>query len=96
MPRAIWNGAIIAEADDAAVEIVEGNVYFPMNAVHREHLQDSDTTTECHWKGTANYYHVVVDGQVNRDAAWIYHTPFDAAKQIADHVAFWRGVQVEL
>jgi uncharacterized protein (DUF427 family) len=95
MPRAIWNGAVIAEADDAAVEIVEGNVYFPMDAVCREHLQDSETITHCSWKGDANYFHVVVDGEVNRDAAWIYRMPSDAAKQIAGHVAFWRGVDVE-
>lgn len=95
MPKAIWNGAVIAEADDAAVKIVEGNVYFPMTAVHQEYLQDSETTTRCHWKGEANYYHVVVDGRVNRDAAWTYRTPSDAAKQIANHVAFWHGVQVE-
>jgi uncharacterized protein (DUF427 family) len=95
MPRAVWNGAVIAEAADAAVEIVEGNVYFPMDAVRREHLQDSETITHCSWKGDANYFHVVVDGEVNRDAAWIYLTPSDAAKQIAGHVAFWRGVDVE-
>lgn len=95
MPKAVWRGAIIAEADDDAVEIVEGNVYFPMSAVHQAYLQDSDTVTHCHWKGAAHYYHVAIDGQVNRDAAWIYREPLDAARQIANHVAFWHGVQVE-
>ena len=95
MPKAIWNGVAIAEAPDDAVEIVEGNVYFPIQAVHRQYLRKSDTTTTCSWKGTASYYDVVVDAQVNRDAAWTYRTPLPAAGQIAGHIAFWRGVQVE-
>ena len=95
MARATWNGAVIAEASADAVEIVENNVYFPVEAVHREHLQECDTHTTCAWKGTASYYDVVVDGKVNKDAAWYYPAPKDAAKQIAGRVAFWRGVQVE-
>lgn len=95
MPKAIWNGRVIAEAADDAVEVVEGNVYFPMQAVPPEFLQTSDKTSSCPWKGIANYYDVVVDGKVSPDAAWIYRTPSDAAKQIAGHVAFWRGVSVE-
>ena len=69
MPQAIWNGAVIAEAPPEAVETVEGNTYFPPSAIHREFFQDSDTHTVCGWKGTANYFSVVVDGQVNEDAA---------------------------
>lgn len=95
MPKAIWNSAVIAEAPDSAVKIVEGNVYFPIEAVHRNYLQESGKTTVCHWKGTANYYHVVVDGKMNEDAAWFYREPFDAAREIAGHVAFWRGVKVQ-
>ena len=95
MPKAVWNGAVIAEAPDDAVEIVEGNVYFPMQSVNRQYLQPSDMTSTCHWKGAANYFDVVVNGKHNKDAAWIYHQPLDAAKQIAGFVAFWRGVQVE-
>src|SRR5689334_22334422 len=67
MARATWNGAVIAESDD--IEVVEGNLYFPAGAVRREHLAESDTHTVCPWKGTASYYHVVVDGEQNRDAA---------------------------
>ncbi len=93
MPRAIWKGAVIAESD-RCVE-VEGNQYFPPDAVRREYLRDSATHTTCGWKGLASYYDVVVDGEVNRDAAWFYPEPKDAAKQIVDHVAFWRGVRVE-
>ena len=93
MARATWNGTVIAESD-RTVE-VEGNQYFPIDAVRREHLRDSSTHTNCPWKGVASYYDVVVDGQVNRDAAWYYPTPKDAARQIAGHVAFWRGVHVE-
>ena len=95
MPKAIWNGSIIAEATDDAIEIVENNVYFPMQAVREDLLQASDKTSVCPWKGTANYYHVMVDGKLNQDAAWTYRMPSDAAKQIAGRVAFWHGVEVE-
>jgi uncharacterized protein (DUF427 family) len=70
------------------VQILEGNVYFPMQAVHQQHLRPSSKTTTCAWKGAANYYDVVVDGQVNQEAAWTYKTPLPAAKQIAEHIAF--------
>lgn len=93
MAKAIWNGAVIAESD--RYEVVEGNVYFPAEAVRREHLRDSDTHTTCPWKGVASYYTLVVDGKENRDAAWYYPEPKDAAKNITGHVAFWKGVQVE-
>lgn len=95
MPKALWNAAVIAEAEADAVQIVEGNVYFPPEAVDHRYLRESQTHTVCGWKGTANYYDVVVDGEVNRDAAWYYPTPKDAAVDIAGHVAFWTGVQVE-
>lgn len=93
MARATWNGAVIAESD-RTVE-VEGNQYFPIDAVRRELLRDSSTHTTCPWKGVASYYDVVVDGEVNKDAAWYYPTPKDAAGEIAGHVAFWHGVRVE-
>jgi uncharacterized protein (DUF427 family) len=89
--KAIWNGAVIAESDTTIV--VEGNHYFPPESVRREYLQPSDTHTTCPWKGVASYYHVVVGGQVNRDAAWYYPEPKPAASHIKDYVAFWRGVQ---
>ena len=95
MKKAIWNGAVIAEAPDEAIEMVEGNVYFPVDAVRQEYLQPSDTHTVCGWKGTASYHHVVVNGEVNKDAAWYYPTPKDAAKQITGRIAFWKGVKVE-
>jgi uncharacterized protein (DUF427 family) len=95
MPTASWNGTVIAEATDDRVEIVERNVYFPIDAVRREYLRPSETHTVCGWKGTASYYDVVVDGQVNTDAAWYYPEPKDAAKQITVRVAFWKGVTVE-
>jgi uncharacterized protein (DUF427 family) len=93
MAKAIWNEAVLAESD-RTVE-VEGNQYFPPDAVRREHLRESATHTTCPWKGVASYYDVVVDGQVNRDAAWYYPQPKEAARQITGHVAFWRGVRVE-
>ena len=90
--KAQWNGAVIAESDETVV--VEGNHYFPADAVHSENLKPSSTTTVCPWKGTAHYYTVVVDGKENVDAAWYYPTPKDAAAQIKDRIAFWRGVEV--
>jgi uncharacterized protein (DUF427 family) len=93
MPRAIWNGTVIAESDHCLV--VEGNQYFPLDAVKREYLRDSATHTVCPWKGTASYYDVEVNGKTNKDAAWYYPQPKDAAQQITNHVAFWRGVTVE-
>lgn len=92
MATARWNGTVIAESD--TFEVVEGNVYFPPSALKMEHFTESPTTSVCGWKGTCNYYSVVVDGQQNKDAAWVYRQPKDAAKQIAGHVAFWKGVEV--
>jgi uncharacterized protein (DUF427 family) len=92
MPKAIWNNAVLAESDQT--EVVEGNHYFPPAAVHRQFFADSDTHTVCGWKGTASYYDVVVEGNVNKDAAWYYPAPKDAAKNITGYVAFWKGVQV--
>jgi len=94
MPKAIWNGAVLAESDHC--EVVEGNQYFPPDSVKRDYFKVSETHTVCSWKGTASYYDIVVDGQTNKDAAWYYPAPKDAARQIKDHVAFWRGVKVEL
>jgi len=93
MPRAIWNGRVLAESEQ--VERVEGNVYFPPEAIREELLRPSETTTVCGWKGEASYYDVVVDGEVNRDAAWYYPEPKEAASRIREHIAFWRGVRVE-
>jgi uncharacterized protein (DUF427 family) len=93
MARALWNGAIIAESDDTIM--VEGNHYFPPDSVNREYLREATKKTICPWKGTAGYYDVVVDGKVNIAAAWYYPLPKPAAKEIANHVAFWHGVQVK-
>ena len=93
MPKATWNGQTIAES--AETEIVENNVYFPPDAVQREFLRDSQKHTVCGWKGTASYYDIVVDGQVNADAAWYYPEAKEAAKNIEGYIAFWRGVTVE-
>ncbi len=90
--KAIWNQQVIAESGDTVV--VEGNHYFPPDSVNREFLQDSTTTTICPWKGTANYYTLMVDGQSNPDAAWYYADTKPAADQIRGRIAFWRGVQI--
>ncbi|WP_447979963.1 DUF427 domain-containing protein [Candidatus Nitrospira bockiana] len=93
MPRATWNGAVLAESDHC--EIVEGNCYFPPYAIKREYFKPSDTHSTCPWKGQASYYDIEVGGQVNKDAAWYYPMPKEGAKQIAGYVAFWKGVTVE-
>ena len=93
MRKATWNGTVLAESDRC--EVVEGNQYFPPDAVKRAFLKESVTHTTCGWKGVASYFDVVVDGQTNKDAAWYYPEPKDAAKNITGYVAFWRGVTVE-
>ena len=90
--KAIWNETVIAESDDTVV--VEGNHYFPVDSANRELLEDSATTSVCPWKGTANYYHVVANGERNADACWYYAEPKDAASEIRGRIAFWKGVQV--
>jgi len=91
--KATWNGVVLAESD-ATIE-VEGNQYFPPDTINREYFQPSDTHTLCGWKGEASYYNVVVNGEVNKDAAWYYPETKPAADEIKGHVAFWRGVKVE-
>lgn len=93
MPRAIWNGKVIAESD--RFETVEGNVYFPPETIKREFFKPSDTNTVCPWKGTASYFTVEVDGKQNKDAAWYYPETKQAANNIKGYVAFWRGITVE-
>ena len=93
MPKALWRGQVLAESDNTVV--IEGNHYFPPDSVRREFFEDSPTTTVCPWKGEAAYFNIVVKGETNEDAAWVYRTPKDAAKSIKDHVAFWKGVTVE-
>ena len=90
--KALWNGTVLAESDQTIV--VEGNHYFPAESIHRQYFKESPTHTVCGWKGTASYFNVEVAGQVNPDAAWYYPDPLPAAKQIAGHIAFWKGVQV--
>ena len=91
--KAIWNHTVIAESADTIV--VEGNHYFPPESLQRQFFVPSDHTSTCPWKGEASYYHVVVEGRENRDAAWYYQTPKPAAAEIAGRVAFWKGVRVE-
>jgi len=90
--RAIWNGTVLAESDDTVV--VEGNHYFPTAALRHDLVRPSDTHTVCPWKGTASYFSVEVDGQVNEDAVWHYPDPKPKAAMVADRVAFWKGVTV--
>lgn len=90
--RALWKNTVLAESDDTVV--VENNHYFPLNSLKNEHFKPSSHTTVCPWKGTASYYDVVVGDEVNANAAWYYATPKQAAAEIKDRVAFWRGVQV--
>ena len=92
MPQAIWNDQVIAECE--TTELVEGNHYFPPDSLVTEYFRPSDQTTVCGWKGTANYYDIVVNGQVNEASAWFYAEPKPEAANIKGHIAFWKGVQV--
>jgi uncharacterized protein (DUF427 family) len=93
MPKAIWNGTTLAESNKG--HVVEGNYYFPPQSIKREHFNPSTTHTTCPWKGEASYYDIIVGEKVNKDAAWYYPSPKEAAKQITGFVAFWKGVQVD-
>lgn len=93
MAKAIWQGQVIAESDD--FEVVEGNLYFPPDAIDDAFFEPSDQRSVCPWKGTASYYHVVVGGSRNENAAWFYPETSDAAANIKGHVAFWKGVKVQ-
>ncbi|GAA3852095.1 DUF427 domain-containing protein [Streptomyces coacervatus] len=94
MIRAVWHGAVLAEAE--RTRVVEGNHYFPPESLRREHFAESRTKSLCPWKGLARYYTITVDGQVNPDAAWYYPHPTPLARKIKNHVAFWNGVTVEV
>ncbi len=91
--RAVWRDTVIAESD--ATIVVENNHYFPPDSVKREFLRESDRHSTCFWKGRASYYHVVVDGDENTDAAWYYPEPKQRAREIKGYIAFWKGVEVE-
>ena len=93
MAKAIWQGQVIADSND--FEMVEGNVYFPAGSIKEEFFEASEHHSVCPWKGTASYHHVVVDGDRNENAAWFYPEPKEAAANIKDHVAFWKGITVE-
>ncbi|MEM7548097.1 MAG: DUF427 domain-containing protein [Bacteroidota bacterium] len=90
--KATWNDQVIAESDKTVV--VEGNHYFPKESVKEEYFKETSTQTVCPWKGKASYYTLEVGGEENKDAAWYYPEPSDLAKNIKDHVAFWKGVKV--
>lgn len=92
MAKAVWNGKVIAESD--TTETVEGNIYFPHEAINKEFFKPSDTHTVCSWKGTASYYTLEVNGEVNEDAAWFYPEVSEKAKKINNYVAFWKGVEI--
>jgi len=91
--KAIWNNQVIAESNETLV--IEGNHYFPLEYVNKEFLQSSDTQSTCPWKGLASYYTLAVSGKENKDAAWYYPQPKDAAEEIKDRVAFWKGVEIQ-
>jgi uncharacterized protein (DUF427 family) len=93
MTEAFWNGTRIASSN--ACITVEGTAYFPPDALDMAHFKPSNHTSVCSWKGTANYYDVVVNGQSNANAAWVYRAPKAAAQPIANYVAFWKGVEVK-
>ena len=93
MVKAIWNDMVIAESNNC--EIVENNYYFPTEDVNKKYLRESDKHSMCPWKGKANYYDVVVNDEVNKDAAWYYPNPKPAAKKIKEYIAFWNGVSIK-
>jgi uncharacterized protein (DUF427 family) len=93
MPKAIWNQALLAQSQ--AGILLEGNYYFPVDSINKEFFKESNHKSVCPWKGEASYYDIVVNGLTNKDAAWYYPAPKEAAKQIKDYIAFWKGVKIE-
>ncbi len=92
MAKATWNGEILAESDQTIM--IEGNHYFPPDSIKKEYFQPNDSHTTCPWKGIASYYDLNVTGKVNTGAAWYYPEPKEAAKEIKNYVAFWKGITV--
>ena len=93
MPKATWNGAVLAQSD--YTEVIDGYHYFPPDSINQDYLKESRTQTICPWKGVAQYISIEVEGQVNRDAGWAYLDPKPAAQHVAGYYAFWKGVRVE-
>ena len=98
MVKATWNGVLLAESNDTIM--IEGNHYFPPESAKMEYFEKTETHTTCFWKGLANYYNVVVDGETNKDAAWYYPVPKEGSiervgKDFTNYIAFWRGVEIE-
>lgn len=93
MTTATFNGRVIAKSDDTT--IVEGNHYFPLDALARDVVSGTDFHTECPWKGTASYFTLEVNGEVAENAAWYYPEPKDGAEKVAGRVAFDPVVVVE-
>lgn len=93
MPRAIWNGVVLAESD--RTEKVEGNHYFPPDSINREYFKESNKHTSCFWKGKASYYDIEANSKVYKDGAWYYPNPKEKAKHIHNYVAFYGQVKIE-
>src|SRR4051812_40341006 len=97
--KAIWNGKVIAEADQAELIYIERNWYFPPTSVKQEYLRKSDTPYNCPWKGDTQYFDVGEGDNWSQDSAWSYPEPLPSSldivkKNYKDYVAFWRAVQV--
>ncbi|MEE9551823.1 MAG: DUF427 domain-containing protein [Gammaproteobacteria bacterium] len=93
MVKAIWKNVVLAQSNNC--EIIERNYYFPPDSIKQAYFKKSDTHTVCFWKGRASYYNIEIDGEVNEDAAWYDPSPKDAAKNIKNYIAFWKGVEVQ-
>lgn len=91
--KAIWNGKVIAKSDKTIN--IEGNQYFPPESLNKEYFSESDTHTICHWKGTASYFNILVEGEINEDAAWYYPETTALAEKIKGYIAFWKGVEIQ-
>jgi uncharacterized protein (DUF427 family) len=90
--KAVWNNTVIAESDSTIV--IEGNHYFPPESIKKEFFDESSTNTKCGWKGTASYLSIKIDGELNKDCAWYYPEPSEAATKIKGYIAFWKGVEM--
>ena len=88
----IFDGIKIAEST-SVIKVVEDNhplrYYLPREDVDMNALERSDTTTECPFKGIANYFSITIGKHRIDDAVWTYEDPYEEHQGLRNRVAFY-------